>query len=382
MADKSKATDGPAPDDNSAWDFGKIPDGNLQFVSEADIDAFAAALSAPDLEPMGDDASIIISNGAEKEDKWPFGLERQDTNQSIAGPTGRERPGVNREESTLTQRLGLRREETKDSKKEGDRQRERNQAMHRRGSAGSMFISSKNDWAPVHERVKKRRPEKEVEEKKKPGKLEKLKRGRRKVMRTKDETREGYLYTLLKWPLLLLVGTWLLGLSFIYGWTRLYIWSYEYFVSTRGRRHKIGKKMEDAQHYKDWVEAAKEMDEFLGNDKWKEEDEFAYYDHKTIRRVLESLRKQRRRTEAEEKYGQEGSGKYQSRPVEELKSLVQACVKNNFVGVESSRLYSQTYYGTKNLVQEFIDEGKTTPRSFLSIHLTNIPQLSAELRLW
>jgi hypothetical protein len=38
--------------------------------------------------------------------------------------------------------------------------------------------------------------------------------------------------------------------------------------------------------------------------------------------------------------------------------LIEACVKTNFVGVENSRLYSQTYYGTKNLVQEFIDEGK------------------------
>ncbi|PHH83987.1 hypothetical protein CDD83_2680 [Cordyceps sp. RAO-2017] len=36
--------------------------------------------------------------------------------------------------------------------------------------------------------------------------------------------------------------------------------------------------------------------------------------------------------------------------------MIEACVKNNFVGVENSRLYSQTYYGTKNLVQNFIDE--------------------------
>jgi hypothetical protein len=26
--------------------------------------------------------------------------------------------------------------------------------------------------------------------------------------------------------------------------------------------------------------------------------------------------------------------------------------------VENSRLYSQTYYGTKNLVQDFVDEGE------------------------
>ena len=31
-------------------------------------------------------------------------------------------------------------------------------------------------------------------------------------------------------------------------------------------------------------------------------------------------------------------------------------VKNNFLGVENPRLYSETYYGTKNLAQDFIDE--------------------------
>ena len=31
-------------------------------------------------------------------------------------------------------------------------------------------------------------------------------------------------------------------------------------------------------------------------------------------------------------------------------------VKNNFVGVENPRLYSETYYGTKHLAQNFIDE--------------------------
>merc|ERR1712225_136437 len=46
----------------------------------------------------------------------------------------------------------------------------------------------------------------------------------------------------------------------------------------------------------------------------------------------------------------------EEKAVEDLKALVEACVKNNFVGVENSRLYSQTYYGTKNLGQDFIDE--------------------------
>ena len=53
-----------------------------------------------------------------------------------------------------------------------------------------------------------------------------------------------------------------------------------------------------------------------------------------------------------------GDGKDKGKAVEELRGLMEACVKNNFVGVENPRLYSQTYYGTKNLVQNFVDEGE------------------------
>ena len=45
-------------------------------------------------------------------------------------------------------------------------------------------------------------------------------------------------------------------------------------------------------------------------------------------------------------------------PIEQLRALIEASVKNNFVGVENPRLYGQTYLGTKDLVQEFVDESK------------------------
>ena len=49
--------------------------------------------------------------------------------------------------------------------------------------------------------------------------------------------------------------------------------------------------------------------------------------------------------------------------MQDLRALVEACVKNNFVGIENPRLYSQTYYGTKNIVQNFVDEGKQKLRT-------------------
>jgi predicted acylesterase/phospholipase RssA len=45
--------------------------------------------------------------------------------------------------------------------------------------------------------------------------------------------------------------------------------------------------------------------------------------------------------------------------IEELRALLEACVKNNFAGVENPRLYSEAYSGTKDLVQEYIEEVHT-----------------------
>ncbi|RCI15301.1 hypothetical protein L249_6603, partial [Ophiocordyceps polyrhachis-furcata BCC 54312] len=194
--------------------------------------------------------------------------------------------------------------------------------------------------------------------------------------RTKDETREGHLYQLFKWPLLLFVGTWLAWLSLAYVATRWYIWGYEYLFTWRGRRGTLRRKMRSTSSYGDWVDAARELDGFLGRQRWREEDDFAYYDSGTVRRVCEQLTTLRAKAEARESpvvAGPADAVAGGDRSVLALASLLEACVKNNFVGVESSRLYSQTYYGTKNLVQNFVDEADASLRFVLS---TN--QLDAE----
>jgi Domain of unknown function (DUF3336) len=37
----------------------------------------------------------------------------------------------------------------------------------------------------------------------------------------------------------------------------------------------------------------------------------------------------------------------------------QVCLKSNFAGVEGFRLYSETYYGSKHLVEEYVEEGQS-----------------------
>jgi hypothetical protein len=309
MADLRHSTDGPSPLSAEGYDASLLPDFDREFLSEAHLQAFANALSAPDPSPSTDD---LLSPTPRSPSHGRGSIDSQSRRRSGVFGSG--------------------------AYGEGAKSRE------------SLFITAQNDWAPVHPtrlggKVKRRGDKKGI-------------RGK-KARRSKDETREGYLYTLLKWPLLGVVSAWVAGLGISYLLTRLYIWLYEHFVAWRGKRERLRRKLQSTTNYADWVAAAKELDTFLGNDKWKKEDEYAYYDHKTVKRVLDQIRRCRRRIEEKE---MNGGGNVNgttapTKPIEDLKALIEACVKNNFVGVENSRLYSQTYYGTKNLVQDFIDEG-------------------------
>lgn len=313
MADLSHQTDGPSPLSREGYDESLLPDFNHDFISEEDLQAFATALAAPDPSPSTDDL-------------------RSPSPSSLKSPSFTNLDGA------------------------------RSKPGSGFPSQSNLFITAQNDWAPVTPTKLRKHKEKK-------------KKRRRKQHRSRDETREGYFYTLLKWPLLGIVGAWVLGLGASYMLTRLYVWLYgmlwivcvgstllmrslEYFIAWRGKRNRLRTKLHATTNYGDWVQEAQELDAFLGNDQWKAEDEYAYYDHKTVKRVLDQIRKCRRTIEQENRRRALGSGPVgESRAVEDLKTLIEACVRNNFVGVENSRLYSQTYYGTKSLVQNFIDEG-------------------------
>ncbi|QSS61550.1 patatin-like phospholipase domain-containing protein [Histoplasma capsulatum] len=203
-----------------------------------------------------------------------------------------------------------------------------------------------NDWRPIHQRVRK------------------LGSRRKAANRTVDETREGYLYVLLKWPLLSIVLGWISVLSVLYVITRLYIYLYEHLVTWRGRRQTLRRHMGAANNYRQWKEAAEKLDAYLGNDRWKEVDEYAYYDHGTVKRVKRQLETLREKVELTQT--SEGDRAKLCSLLEDLRVLLEGCVKNNFAGVENPRLYSETYIGTKRLVQEFIDEVHTSLRLILT----------------
>ena len=202
-------------------------------------------------------------------------------------------------------------------------------------SLSSTFITALNDWRPIRQRVRPR-----------PGRTPSANR--------KDESREGFVYSLVKWPLLFSVGAWIVVLTVGYSLTRLYVWFYERIVAWRGPPERLRATLRSADTYHDWIRAATALDEHLGNDDWRQTDEYAYYDSATVKTVTQDIARARRQAEAAEHH--RATGRPESGPVEALRAFVEGCVKANFAGTENAHLYSETYYGTKRLVQAFVDE--------------------------
>lgn len=343
-----------------AFDWSRLPDVDTNFLPAEDLEAFIQALSAPDPVQSPDDASSMRLGSPTPQSSSSLDVAKrppaEDEAQVVAAHAAAAAANIAAPPALPAQ----------------------GQLPPPNRSNSNLFISAQSDWAPVHEKVHgsgSNNSIKRTSAKRYSSDLGGKKRRRRSKhklvgQRTRDETREGYLYGLLKWPFLLIVGAWIVGLALTYVATRSYIYLYEQFVAWRGTRERLRRAMRATGSYKDWVAAAQKMDDFLGNTRWREDNEFAYYDSKTVRRVWDQMRKCR--IKAEEEAGRRnGAGsrgfphdddddddRGQKKAVEDLKALIEACVKNNFVGVENPRLYSQTYYGTKNMVQNWVDEGE------------------------
>ncbi|KDN46113.1 patatin-domain-containing protein [Tilletiaria anomala UBC 951] len=152
-------------------------------------------------------------------------------------------------------------------------------------------------------------------------------------------SREGLLFTLLRFPLLLAIFL-TIALEFsLYVLTRQVVNLVEYAIAWRGRKGELRKELRRAETWRDWKHWALEMDSFAGYEKWKERDASGLYDWILVKKVCNSLRVFRQKEEAEKLIG-----------------VLDLCVRNNFAGVEGFRLYSETFWGTKHLIENYVDE--------------------------
>ncbi|KAI0638196.1 patatin-domain-containing protein [Trametes polyzona] len=177
-------------------------------------------------------------------------------------------------------------------------------------------VSALSDFAPVNLKVKKRR-------------------------RTPQPAHKGreWLYLILRWPLLGLIFLFIAGQFSLYVIIRQLVNAKEWFSAWRGRRGILRARLRNAKTYQEWKDAALALDEYMHFDDWKLLDEDPYYDWRLVRKVRRSLKACREKNDARGVLG-----------------VLETCIRTNFAGVESARLYSETYYGTKVLIEAYIDE--------------------------
>ncbi|KAH3686930.1 hypothetical protein WICPIJ_002091 [Wickerhamomyces pijperi] len=91
-----------------------------------------------------------------------------------------------------------------------------------------------------------------------------------------------------------------------------------------------------SQNYHQWIDNALKLDEYLNLNQWKLKKFFYYYDYHTILITTQTLQKLT------------AQGR-----TEELMLTLNNCLRSNFAGTENAVIYSQTYYGTKAIVEEY-----------------------------
>lgn len=191
-------------------------------------------------------------------------------------------------------------------------------------------ITSQSDWKPIYNRTPGRHRHNRLTPK-----IQERTGGKRSF---NDES--SWSYSLLHYPLLFITLTWLTILCLIYALVRFSIHISETFIIVKDRkRSALLKRLETARSYDEYVQIAKQLDVYLGFDDWCHEDKYRYYDWKTLRRLVGRMRMLRNK-----------------KMYRELMLVLQGCMKTNFAGIENPIMYSHCYFGSKDLIEEYISE--------------------------
>ncbi|KAL9712896.1 hypothetical protein Ac2012v2_004136 [Leucoagaricus gongylophorus] len=180
------------------------------------------------------------------------------------------------------------------------------------GSSRIHKVSASSDFAPIHSRVD---------------------RGNKK------HKRHDWSYLIFRWPLLIFIFLFIAAEFNLYVLVRQLVNGKEWITAWRGKKGHLRKKLRAARTYEEWKEVAIELDEYLQSDEWKKTDEDPFYDWKLVQKVKNLLRALREKKDARGCLG-----------------VLETCTRPNFAAIESSRLYSETFLGTKDLIESYFDE--------------------------
>ncbi|NND67352.1 MAG: DUF3336 domain-containing protein [Halioglobus sp.] len=132
-------------------------------------------------------------------------------------------------------------------------------------------------------------------------------------------------------------------------------------VKNSRRLSKLEKRMDHADSYADWAEAAQEHDELTGQKRWREVDQTSQYDYAEIRLRLDRLRSLRARHD------------YAG-----LLFALNEGIHGNMGGMGRSTLYRRAKFGTKRLIEQYIDEVEDALQLLAEI---DIPEIDVQEKL-
>lgn len=137
--------------------------------------------------------------------------------------------------------------------------------------SGAERISAAPDFAPIHETAQQQ------VQTSKPRSID------------RGGVPEGFVYSLLRWPLLCVLFT-LITLDFwLYVETRQLVNAIESLWTWRGRSRTLRRRLRRASTYSEWKRAALELDAYHQHDTWKLQDASALYDWQFVSRVVGRL---------------------------------------------------------------------------------------------
>jgi predicted acylesterase/phospholipase RssA len=163
------------------------------------------------------------------------------------------------------------------------------------------------------------------------------------------EDTHGLIFRILRWPLFFLIMGLLLFDLWLYFLLRQFVRVYE-AIFGRFESHRIKglrNELSECTSYEQWKAKATLLDKLLENDKWKSEPASSLYNYKLLAQLTKAMQEKRKELLLTKSHSNLRNLK---------KILLEGSLRHNAGGTENIGLYSHSFYGTKNIIQSFINE--------------------------
>lgn len=175
-----------------------------------------------------------------------------------------------------------------------------------------------------------------------------------KILLNWSAKRKSYTHDIAKWPLMIIMLICCVIDLAIYFSIRNFVSWWEDLVVWTGRKGQLHKQIHNAKACKEWETSAKLLDQLMGNEEWKHEATSSLYDYQLINKIVRRLK--RYRTNCLKKNPSPSTEEISIMTHEIRRLLLHSACKANIGGVENEQLYCRSYYGTKILIDEFVNE--------------------------